>query len=235
MNCIRFVYIKDVFLLHQNENGRKELCKWKKFCECCGKKRRHTRARTRMQSILFTSIELDLWWGNHVMQNENKTTCDKWVSKEKERRCHVAKANWKLSDAKETCVCESDARVRLPLQVAECVLLSQSKLATCVHFISFYLWFGGVFDWMLWRKNIFISWFKWISAKWFNVARHLYPDMNSIKQNSGAHTWNVRLANAYMVEHTLAHILHTQKTQLQRIIRFVPRHWCYRSSSEQYI
>lgn len=163
MNCIRFVHIKDVFLLfHQNENGRKELCKWKKFCE----------------SILFTSTELDLWWGNHVMQNENKTTCVKWVStrtakKSEEKALFCCQSKLEAKWCEEN-VCERCAFIYRCKWHREYVLLSQSKLATCVHFISFYLWFGGVFEWMLLReKNIFISWFKWISTKWFNVAHDI--------------------------------------------------------------
>lgn len=57
--------------------------------------------------------------------------------KEEKRHCHVAKANWNLSDAKKTCA--SDAHSFTVASGSVYMLLSQSKLATCVHFISFYL------------------------------------------------------------------------------------------------
>lgn len=231
MNCIRFVHIKDVFLLHQNESGSKQLCKWMKLCEWCYGRR----GRTLTPSISFTSTELDLWWGNHAMQNENKTTCETNERIQK-RPCRCCQSNiWKPSDAKKTCV--SDARsFTVASDRVVYMLLSQSKLATCVHFISFYLWFRCVFERIFLQEKIFISWFKWIPTKWFNVVRHLYPDMNTIKQSLHTHT----LAQMH-VECASRKCLHgwkhTQKTQLQRIIRFVPRHWCYRNaqSSEQYI
>lgn len=106
MNGIRFTYIKIVYLFHQNESGRKELCKWKKFCEWCNGKKTHAHTNNTFHFISFISTELDLLWGNHMIQNENKTTCDKWVQKNNNRNCHVAIAKM------EAKWCEQNVYVR---------------------------------------------------------------------------------------------------------------------------
>lgn len=207
MNGIRFTYVKNVFLFHQNENGRKELCKWKKFCEWCSKRKTHAH-RTHKYFIHFHWIgfmmrkSYDAKWEQNNMRQMSIYT---HIYKKKEQKlscCHNEK--WKLSDARKSCT------VHLPYASGICYCRNRNS-ATCERFISFYLWFGGVFEWNVLPK-ILITGSNKFQTKRFNVARSFVSGYELDKTNTNTYTRGSSRILTWM---------NTQNTQLQRIIRFV--------------
>lgn len=162
------------------------------------KKQTYTHTRARTHKVFYL---LPLNWIYDVMQNENKTTCDKWVHKRETVLSPKRNVEAKWCEEENVCACVWCAFIyRCKLCIIVAIEIGSVR---SLHFILFMIR-RRVWRNILRRKNIHLLIQMNFNRNGFNIARHLYAGYELDKANT--HTWKLR--NAHVDEHTHTNTKH---------------------------